>query len=45
MKKKTVPLPCTEEEYKLIKMYCLVNEIKYVDLTKKLIELIKRDGE
>lgn len=42
MKKKTVPLPCTEEQYKIIKMYCLINNIKYADLTKLLIEILEK---
>lgn len=44
MKKKSVPLPCDDEEYKLIKMYCLVHGLKYADLTKLLINVISEQG-
>lgn len=40
-RKKSVPLPCTEEQYKVVKMYCLVNNYKYADLTDLLINIIK----
>ena len=41
MKQKTVPLPCTEDQFKIIKMYCLMNGLKYSDLTTVLVNLIK----
>lgn len=40
MVKKTIPLPCSEEQYKIIKMFCLINNFKYADLTKILLQLI-----
>lgn len=43
MKNKTIPLPCTEEQYKTVKMFCLMNNLKYHDLTLKLIKLIKEE--
>lgn len=43
MKKKTIPLPCDEQQYKTIKMYCLVHGLKYADLTKKLLNIIKEE--
>ena len=41
MKQKTVPLPCNDEQFKEIKMYCLMNGLKYSDLTILLINIIK----
>ncbi|MGL5718728.1 MAG: hypothetical protein ACRCXT_21040 [Paraclostridium sp.] len=41
MKKKSVPLPCTDEQYKTIKMFCLVNGLKYADLTRLLVKIVK----
>ena len=43
MKNKTVPLPCTQEQYKEIKMYCLLKGLKYSDLTEKLLKIINEE--
>lgn len=43
MKNKTVPLPCTEQQYKEIKMYCLLKGKKYSDLTEKLIKMLNEE--
>lgn len=45
MSKKSVPLPCSEEQYKIIKMFCLINGYKYADLTKILINIIKENND
>lgn len=45
MKKKTIPLPCTEEQYKTVKRFCLEKGIKYVDLTDLLILSISKENE
>lgn len=41
MSEKRIPLPCTIEEYKTIKTYCIINNLKYEDLFKLLIKVIK----
>lgn len=41
MKNKKIPLPVTEQEYKIIKMFCLVRGLKYSDLTKLFIKFIE----
>lgn len=43
MKNKTVPLPCSEQQYKDIKMYCLLKGKKYSDLTEKLTKMLKEE--
>ena len=40
-KRKMVQLPCTDNQYKIIKMYCLINGLKYADITKILIDIIE----
>ena len=41
MKKKTIPLPVTEKQYKEIKMFCLINNLKYSDLSELLLKIIR----
>lgn len=45
MKKKSIPLPCNEEQYMKVKFYCLKKNYKYIDLTNLLIDIIDKEQQ
>ena len=43
-KDKKLQLPINDIDFKTVKLFCLVNNLKYSDLTKILIDTIKEQN-